>query len=107
MYNLSVGSIHPSVICVELSKLLPSLDSLADLLNSEYVEEGLPEFIENFSRTDEVLPTDKTIGFVVLNSTKKMVSFSFSLVEPETKEGLIRAGEKFRQIGYTVDLDLP
>lgn len=107
MYNLSVGSIHPSVICVELSRLLPSLDSLAELLDSEYVEEGLPEFIENFSRTDEVLPTDKTIGFVVLNSTKKIVSFSFSALGQETKEGLVRAGEKFRQIGYKVDLDLP
>lgn len=107
MYNLSVGSIHPSVICVDLSNLLPSLDYLVDLLGTEYVEEGLPEFIENFSRTDEVMPTDKTIGFVVLNSNKKVVSFSFSGVEPGMKDGLIGAGEKFKQIGYNVDLDLP
>ena len=107
MYNLSLGSIHPSVICVELPKLIPSLDALADLLGTEYIEEGLPEFIENFSRTDEVLPTDKTVGFVVLNSNKKIVSFSFSAVEPDTRGGLISAGEKFRQIGYKVDLDLP
>ncbi|MCL4336830.1 MAG: TA0956 family protein [Candidatus Thermoplasmatota archaeon] len=107
MYNLSLGSIHPSVICVELPNLIPSLDSLVDLLGSAYIEEGLPEFIENFSRTDEVLPTDKTVGFVVLNSNKKIVSFSFSAVETHTKNGLISAGEKFRQIGYSVDLDLP
>lgn len=107
MYNLTVGAIHPSVICVELSNLLPSLNSLVDLLDSEYVEEGLPEFIEDFSRTDEVLPTDKTLGFVVLNSNKKVVSFSFSSVGKETKDGLVDAGEKFKRIGYKVDLDLP
>jgi hypothetical protein len=76
-------------------------------MDSEYIEEGLPEFIEEFSRTDEVLPTDKTLGFVVLNSNKKIVSFSFSAVEPETRKGLEKAGDKFRKIGYSVDLDIP
>ena len=107
MYNLTVGSIHPSVICVEISNLVPSLDALADLLNSEYIEEELPEFIESYARTDEVMPTDKTLGFVVLNSNKKIISFSFSAVDPETKAGLTKASEKFKQIDYTVDLDLP
>lgn len=107
MYNLTVGSIHPSVICVEISNLLPSLDALVTLMESEYIEEELPEFIESYARTDEVLPTDKTLGFVVLNSNKKIVSLSFSKVETETREGLVKAGEKFRQINYKVDFDLP
>lgn len=107
MYNITVGSVHPSVICVELSKLIPSLNFLNDLLNSEYIEEGLPEFIENFSRTDEVMPSDKTLGFVVVNSNKKMISFSFSTLNEEAKKELRAAGERFRSIGYTIDLDIP
>lgn len=107
MYNITVGSIHPSVICVELSKLIPSLNYLSDLLDSEYVEEGMQEFIENFARTDEVLPTDKTLGFVVVNSNRKMVSFSFSSVDQETKGELMKAGEKFQGIGYQTDIDIP
>lgn len=107
MYNITVGAIHPSVICVELSSLLPSLDSLRDLLNTEYVEEGLQEFIEEFARTDEVLPTDKTLGFVVVNSNKRIISFSFSSVNGETREKLLGMGEKFQEIGYKADIDIP
>ena len=107
MYNVTVGTIHPSVICVELSKLIPSLDFLRDLLTTEYIEEGMPEFIENFARTDEVMPTDKTLGFVVVNSNKKMISLSFSNVGQKVKDELVTVAEKFKEIGYAADLDLP
>ncbi len=107
MYNVTVGNIHPSVICVELSKLIPSLDFLRDLLTTEYIEEGMPEFIENFARTDEVMPTDKTLGFVVINSNKKMISLSFSNLEQKVRNELAEVAEKFKEIGYVADLDLP
>lgn len=107
MYNITIGAVHPSVICVELSNLLPSLHSLRELLQTEYVEEGLQEFIEEFARTDEVLPTDKTLGFVVVNSNKRMVSFSFSSVDPQTKTELLDAGQRFQDIGYAADIDIP
>lgn len=107
MYNITVGSVHPSVICVELPKLIPSLNFLNELLTTEYIEEGMREFIENFARTDEVMPTDKTLGFVVLNSNKKMVSFSFSSLDEDVKKDLRSVGDKFQKIGYSVDIDIP
>lgn len=107
MYNITVGTIHPSVICVELSKLIPSLVSLKELLTSEYLEESLPEFIEEFSRTDEVMPTDKTLGFVVVNSNKKVISLSFSNVEVPVRSELETMADKYREIGYNTELDLP
>lgn len=107
MYNVTVGSIHPSVICVEISNLLPSLESLRELLTSEYIEEGLQEFIENFARTDEVMPTDKTVGFVVVNSNKKVISLSFSSINDEIRDGLKSASATFNEIGYRSELDLP
>lgn len=107
MYNVTVGAIHPSVICVEISNLIPSLDYLRDLLTTEYIEEGMKEFIENFARTDEVMPTDRTLGFVVLNSNKKMISLSFSSVGDELRNKLVSAGEKFKEIGYQSEIDIP
>ncbi len=107
MYNVTVGAIHPSVICVELSNLIPSLESLSELLNTDYIEEGIREFIEEFARTDEVMPTDKTLGFVVVNSNKKMISLSFSNIDNGLKESLTSVADKFREIGYSTELDIP
>ncbi len=107
MYNVTVGAIHPSVICVELSNLIPSLESLSQLLGTEYIEDGIREFIEEFARTDEVMPTDKTLGFVVVNSNKKLISLSFSNIDNELKENLASVADKFKEIGYSAELDLP
>lgn len=107
MYNVTVGEIHPSVICVELSDLIPSLESLSELLGTEYIEDGIMEFIEEFARTDEVMPTDKTLGFVVVNSNKKMISLSFSNIDKELKENLASVADKFKEIGYSTELDIP
>ena len=43
MYNITVGDRHPAVICVDLSNVSPSLVALADVLSSDYVEEGLQD----------------------------------------------------------------
>jgi hypothetical protein len=105
MFNLAVGSMHPSVICVEVSKFGDSLNSLQDVLESPYVDEELTEFIENYARTDEILPSDKTIGFVVANSSKKIISFSFSTVSEGIDRTIRSSAESFREKGYTVEID--
>jgi len=107
MYNITVGNIHPSVICVEISKLVPSLRSLRELLQSGYIEEGLQEFIEDYSRKDEVMPSDKTVGFVVVNSAKRMMSLSFSSISRDLISALRLEADEFKKIGYTTELDVP
>ncbi len=106
MYNITVGDRHPAVICVELSNVARSLRALADVLSSEYVEEELQEFIEGFSRTDEVMPEDKTVGFVVVNSKKRVLSLSFSSISNELASELRANADSFRKIGYEVQLDM-
>ncbi|MEM0157448.1 MAG: TA0956 family protein [Thermoplasmataceae archaeon] len=106
MYNITVGERHPAVICVELSNVSRSLLALAEVLSSEYMEEELQEFIENFSRTDEVMPEDRTVGFVVVNSTKRILSLSFSSISNDMANNLRAQAESFRKIGYEVQLDI-
>lgn len=106
MYNITVGSIHPSVICVEISNLAASLTDMRDLLSTDYIEDGLKEFIGTYARTDEIMPTDKTVGFVVLNTTKKIISLSFSSLEPAMKTELQKITDSYREIGYSADLDI-
>ncbi len=106
MYNLAIGSLHPSVICVEVSKLGDSLDSLVEVLESPYMDEELTEFIENYARTDEILPSDKTIGFIVANSSKKMISFSFSDVPENLNKSIRYHSESFKRLGYSVEIDI-
>lgn len=106
MYNLVVGSMHPSVICVEVSKLNDSLNSLVEVLGSPYVDEELTEFIENYARTDEILPSDKTIGFIVANSSKKAISFSFSEIPENLKETIRSHSESFKRLNYSVEIDI-
>ncbi len=106
MYNIAIKGRHPAVICVELSRLPDSLLSLPQILSSEYVEESLQEFIETYARTDEVKPDDKTVGFVVVNSEKKIISLSFSAVDSNILSSIRAAADEFRKISYTVDLDL-
>ncbi|MCW6169696.1 MAG: TA0956 family protein [Thermoplasmatales archaeon] len=105
MFNLAIGSMHPSVICVELSKFTDSLNSLKEVLGSPYPEEELTEFIETYARTDEILPSDKTVGFVIASSTKKIVSFSFSKLSEDLKKELDASSQSFEKIGYSVEID--
>jgi hypothetical protein len=105
MFNLAIGSMHPSVICVELSRFTDSLNALKEVLESPYPEEELTEFIETYARTDEILPSDKTIGFVIASSTKKIVSFSFSKLPEDLKRELDASSQSFEAIGYAVEID--
>ncbi|MHB1439862.1 MAG: TA0956 family protein [Cuniculiplasma sp.] len=106
MYNLTLEGSHPSTICVEISKLRPSLESLYEMLDSEYVDEYLSDFISEYARTDEIMPEDHTLGFVVINAPKKHVSFAFNGLKENYLEELREMGEKIRSKGYTVDYDI-
>ncbi|MEM0158056.1 MAG: TA0956 family protein [Thermoplasmataceae archaeon] len=106
MFNITAGEMHPSVICVELRNLIMSIRSLRELLSSQYFEEGLQEFIEEYSRHDEVKPSDRTIGFVVVNANRRKVSFSFSAIDSSLSASLEREAAGFRSMGYEVDLDI-
>jgi tRNA A37 threonylcarbamoyltransferase TsaD len=106
MFNISLKGIHPSVICVEMDRVGSAIDNLQEVLTSEYPEESMQEFIESFARTDEVMPTDKTLGFVVANSEKKAISFSFANLKSEWKRLITNKSEAYRKFGYDVETDL-
>lgn len=106
MYNITLRGRHPAVICVEISKLVDSLKAFPSILSSDYIEEGVQEFIEQYSRTEEVMPDDKTVGFVVVNSEKKVISLSFTSLDQNMVKELESAMDGFRKIGYSVDMDI-
>ena len=101
-----VGEQHPSTICVELSKLPDSLISLLDLMTSSYMDEELMEFIESYARKEEVMPDDRTVGFVVANASKKAISISMNKISPELHRRIEEISESFREKDFTVELDL-
>lgn len=107
MFNITMGEYHPSTICVEMSKLQDSLSGLIEVAKSEYPEESMAEYIEEYARSDEIMPTDRTLGFVVLNKAKKVVSLSFSEMDESTRNGIDPVLESYRESGFQVDLDLP
>ncbi len=107
MFNITMGEYHPSTICIEMSKLKDSLSGLIEVTKSEYPEESMAEYIQEFARTDEIQPTDRTLGFVVLNKAKKVVSLSFSEMNGDTRKGVEQALEEYRKAGFQVELDLP
>ena len=78
MYNLKMSETHPSTICVLASKFEDSFEDLIEVLTSPLPDESLEEFIESYARTDEIMPEDKTIGFVIINKEKKVASLNFS-----------------------------
>ncbi|MCL4342139.1 MAG: TA0956 family protein [Candidatus Thermoplasmatota archaeon] len=106
MFNITIGGIHPSIVCIDIKKIGESCDSLIETLNSGYPEEGLKEFIESFARTDEIMPKDKTLGFVVVNSDRKYISLSFANLSNEHFDLISKKAEAFRKAGFTVEEDL-
>jgi hypothetical protein len=97
---------HPSTICVELPKLIDSINALSDMLGSEYMGEYLADFITDYARSDEIMPDDKTVGFVVLNTAKKKVALAFNDIDKELKEKIQVSGKTFENKGYSVEYDL-
>ncbi|MGC8515019.1 MAG: TA0956 family protein [Thermoplasmata archaeon] len=107
MYNVVLGDFHPSTICVERSRFPGSLNALLSLTNPEYAEESLKEYIEEYARTDEIMPEDKTVGFVVFNLQKRIVSVSLSSINASEDAALKKLREKLEGIGFVFELDGP
>jgi hypothetical protein len=103
MYNLKMSETHPSTICVLASRFKDSFKDLIEVLTSPLPDESLEEYIEEYARTDEIMPEDKTIGFVIINKDKKVASLNFnekSLDDSEIQEIL----EKYKDMGYKTEL---
>ena len=107
MYNIVLGDFHPSTICVERSRFTDSLDGLISLTDPEYAQDSLKEYIEEYARTDEIMPEDKTIGFVVFNLQKKIASVSLSKVDDAEISTLKHLEEKLTGMGFGFELDGP
>ncbi|MCL4328764.1 MAG: TA0956 family protein [Candidatus Thermoplasmatota archaeon] len=106
IYNISLPDVHTSTICVEIAKLCDSITSLPELFRSEYASEVLSEFISKYSRTETVMPDDHTIGFVVVNTSKKVISISLGKPSKELKETIRKATAPFEKDGIRVELDI-
>jgi hypothetical protein len=103
MYNLKMSETHPSTICVLASRFKDSFKDLIEVLTSPLPDESLEEYIEEYARTDEIMPEDKTIGFVIINKDKKVASLNFnekSVNDSEIQEIL----EKYKDMGYKTEL---
>ena len=53
------------------------------------------------------MPEDKTIGFVVFNLQKKVLSISMSKISAEERVFLANITDRFKQAGFNCDLDFP
>ncbi len=106
MFNMTLSGGHPSTICVEISKFPQSLSFLKDMLSSEYIDEYMEDFIRDFARTDEIMPDDRTLGFVVINIPRKKMTFAFSRIDETLKKRIRDISSDFGKIGYEVELDM-
>lgn len=106
MYNMTLSGGHPSTICVEMSKFEDSLNFLYEMLGSDYIDEYMDDFIRDFARTDEIMPEDKTLGFVVVNVNKKNMTLAFSRISEEIKKFITSKSSEFKSLGYEVELDI-
>ena len=107
MYNIVLGEFHPSTICVERSKFNDSLKDIISLTDVETSSESLQEYISNYARTDEIKPDDKTIGFVVFNLQKKVLSVSLASLDSQENMVISSLKDQIQKIGFKVELDLP
>ena len=106
MYNVVLGDIHPSTICVDLEKLPDSFRDLLEVLISDYPAESMAEFIESYARTDTVMPEDKTLGFVVVNNNKRAVALSFSTLPAGLRKRIEDICEMYRKKSFEVEIDI-
>ena len=106
MLNITIGGVHPSIVCVDIKNIGDCCDSLLEALKSDYKEEGIKELIENYARTDEIKPQDKTLGFVVVNSDRHFISFSFANLDGKYIGLISSRADNFRKSGFTVEEDL-
>ncbi|MEM0155173.1 MAG: TA0956 family protein [Thermoplasmataceae archaeon] len=106
MYNISLGDFHPSTICVELSKLESSLREVSELLVSEYPQDSVSEFIEKFARTSQIMPEDKTIGFIVVNKKKMTISISATKISSDLKARIAPIVNGYSERGINAEFDV-
>ncbi len=105
MYNIKMKEKHPSTICVLLSKFEDSLKSMIDVVTSPLVDESLEEFIEEYARTDEIMPEDKTIGFIIINKDKKVISITFTQNMGINKKNVEDIIKKYEELGYKAEIE--
>lgn len=103
MYNLKMSETHPSTICVLASRFKDSFKDLIEVLTSPLPDESLEEYIEEYARTDEIMPEDKTIGFVIINKDKKVASLNFNEKGTDDSE-IQKILEKYKEMGYKTEL---
>ena len=103
MYNLKMSETHPSTICVLASRFKDSFKDLIEVLTSPLPDESLEEYIEEYARTDEIMPEDKTIGFVIINKDKKVASLNFNEKSADDSE-IQQILEKYKEMGYKTEL---
>ncbi|QRF74724.1 Thermoplasma acidophilum protein [Thermoplasmatales archaeon] len=106
MYNISLDGFHPSTICVELSNLQPSLQEASELLLSEYPEETVKDFIEKFARTTEIMPDDRTVGFIIINKKSRMISISVAKIPEGTRQAIMQIFSKYKEAGINTEIDI-
>lgn len=107
MYNLKMSETHPSTICVLLESFNDSLNDMLDVITSPLPDESLEEYIEQYARTDEIMPDDKTIGFVIINKDKKVISLTFSDVSELKKDEVNNIIDKYKKLGYKTEIEYP
>nr|2JMK_A Chain A, Hypothetical protein Ta0956 [Thermoplasma acidophilum] len=105
MYNISMAGSHPTTICVVMDRFLESFSELYDIID-ENDTDVMMDFISRFARTDEIMPEDKTVGFVVVNADKKLMSVSFSDIDENMKKVIKATAEKFKNKGFKVETDM-
>ena len=106
MYNITVQGYHPSTICVVIDSLPASLEHFKDVINSPLIQDSMNEFIEEFARADEIMPSDRTLGFVIINSNKKVISFSFSEIPGQIMNACEKPLADLKNAGYEVEIDV-
>jgi hypothetical protein len=104
MYNLKLSETHPSTICVLASRFEDSLKDLIEVLTSPLPVESLEEYIEEYARTDEIMPEDKTIGFVIINKEKKVASLNFNEKNRNYDE-IQKILEKYKDLGFKTEVE--
>ncbi len=106
IYNILFEGQHPSTICVEIALFDDSLKSLLDLSTSGFVREEFFEFIEHYARKDTISPHDRTVGFAVLNTAKKIISVSLNGAGSELASKVERILADFKKSGYHTELEV-
>ncbi|MEM0139626.1 MAG: TA0956 family protein [Ferroplasma sp.] len=104
MYNLKLSETHPSTICVLASKFIDSLNDFVEVLTSPLQDESLEEFIESYARTDEIMPEDKTIGFVIINKNKSVLSLNFNDGTLD-RDKIGTVVDKYKKLGYKTEIE--